>query len=101
MTCATAGLISYLLSSYLLAKLSELLIHRFCSPKCVVAEISVCSDTAFQLKDVPNAKIRVEKIELELIMSDVAIRYLGALIFFANLKKNHGYCLPGGYLLVK
>ena len=26
------------------------------------------------------------KIELELIMSDVAIRYLGALIFFVNLK---------------
>ena len=31
--------------------------------------------------------MRVEKIELELIMSDVAIRYLGALIFFANMKK--------------
>ena len=28
----------------------------------------------------------VEKIELELIMSDVAVRYLGALIFFAYLK---------------
>ena len=27
--------------------------------------------------------MRVEKIERELIMSDVAIRYLGALIFFA------------------
>ena len=26
------------------------------------------------------------KIELELIMSDVAIRYLGALIFFVNLE---------------
>ena len=26
-------------------------------------------------------------IELELIKSDVAIRYLGALIFFVNLKK--------------
>ena len=45
--------------------------------------------------------MRVEKIELELIMSDVAIRYLGALIFFANLKKNHGNCLQGGYFLVK
>ena len=32
--------------------------------------------------------MRVEKIELELIMSDVAIKYLGALIFFANLKKS-------------
>ena len=31
--------------------------------------------------------MRVEKIELELTMSDAAIRYLGALIFFANLKK--------------
>ena len=45
--------------------------------------------------------MRVEKIEPKLIMSDVAIRYLGALIFFANLKKNHGYCLQGGYFLVK
>ena len=87
MTCATASLISYLSSSYLLAKLFELLIHRLCSPKCVVAEISVCSDISFPLKELPNEKIRVEKIELELIMSDVAIRYLGALIFFANLKK--------------
>ena len=34
-------------------------------------------------------------------MSDVTISYLGALIFFANLKENHGYCLQGGYLLVK
>ena len=50
MACATVGLISYLSISYLLAKLSELLIHRFCSPKCVVAEISVCSDIPFPLK---------------------------------------------------
>ena len=56
MTCATAGLISYLSISYLLAKLSELLIHRFCSPKCVVAEISVCSDISFPLIELPNEK---------------------------------------------
>ena len=54
MTCATAGLISYLSISYLLAELFELLIHRFCSPKCVVAELSVCSD--FPLKELPNEK---------------------------------------------
>ena len=88
MTCATAGLISYLSISYQLAKLSELLIHRYCSPKCVVAVISVCSDISFPLKELPNEKMRVEKIERELIMSDIAIRYLGALVFFANLKKS-------------
>ena len=45
MTYVTAGLISYLSISYLLAKLSELLIHRLGSPKwCVVAGISVCPD---------------------------------------------------------
>ena len=31
--------------------------------------------------------MRVEKIELELIMIDVAIRNRGALTFFANQKK--------------
>ena len=36
---------------------------------------------------IAKRKMRVEKIELELIMSDIAIRYLGALIFFSNLKK--------------
>ena len=40
----------------------------------------------FSIKRTTKRKIRVEKIELELIMSDVAIRYLGALIVFANLK---------------
>ena len=60
--------------------------HRLCSPKCVVADISVCSDVYFPLKELPNEKIGVEKIELELSMSGVAIRYLGALIFMANLK---------------
>ena len=42
MTYATAGLISTLSISYLLAKLSELLIHMIGSPKGVVAGISVC-----------------------------------------------------------
>ena len=39
-TCASAGLTSYLSISYMLAELSELLIHRLGSPKCVVAGIS-------------------------------------------------------------
>ena len=34
-------------------------------------------------------------------MSDVAIRYIGALIFFCQFEKKHGYCLQGGYFLVK
>ena len=54
MTCASAGLTSYLSISYLLAKLSELLIDRLGSPKCVVAEIPVCSDISFPLKELPN-----------------------------------------------
>ena len=49
MKYATSCLISYLLISYLLAKLSELLIHRLGSP--VVAGISVCSDILFSLKE--------------------------------------------------
>ena len=51
----------------------------------MVAEISMRSD-AFFIKIIAKRKIRVEKIELELIMSDIAIGYLGALIFFANMK---------------
>ena len=94
-----SGLISYLSSSYLLTKLSELLIHRLGSPKCVVAKISVCSD--FFIKRIAKRKIRVENIELELIMSDIVIGYLGALIFFANMKKKHGYCPQGGFFIVK
>ena len=39
------------------------------------------------IKGIAKQKIRVEKIELESIMSDIAIGYLGALIFFSNLKK--------------
>ena len=44
MAYATVSSMSYLSISYLLAKLSELLIHRLGSPKCVVADMSVCSD---------------------------------------------------------
>ena len=36
--------------------------------------------------DLNSTDAKTPKIELELIMSDVAIRYLGALIFFVNLK---------------
>ena len=60
-----------------------------------------CSDFFFIKKSIAKRKIRVEKIELELIMSDIAIGYLGALIFFAKYEKNHGYCPQGGYFLVK
>ena len=49
MTCASAGLTSHLSISYLLAELSELLVHRLGSPKCEVRVISVCSDI-FSLK---------------------------------------------------
>ena len=47
MTCASAGLTSHVSISYLLADLSELLIHRLGSPKCVVATISECSNIFF------------------------------------------------------
>ena len=56
MKCPSAGLTSHLSISYLLAELSELLIHRLGSPKCVVAEISVCSDISFPVKEMPNEK---------------------------------------------
>ena len=36
--------------------------------------------------DLTSTDAKTPKIELELIMSDVAIRYLGALIFLVNLK---------------
>ena len=58
MTCTTAGLISNLSISYLLAKLSELLIHRLGSPKGVVTWVSVCL-VIFSLEELPNKKIRV------------------------------------------
>ena len=80
MTYTTAGLISYSSISYVLAQLPELLIHRLGSPKCVVAGISGCSDIIV-IKRIAKRKIRVEKVELELIMSDITIGYLGALIF--------------------
>ena len=66
--------------AYPLAKLSELLIHGLGSRKCVVAGISGCSDI-FVIKRISKQKIRVEKIKIKLIMSDIAIGYLGALIF--------------------
>ena len=46
----------------------------------------------FSIKRIVKLKIRVEKIELELIMSDVAIRYLGALTFLPIWKFS-----PGGH----
>ena len=50
------GLTSHLSISYLLSEeLSELLIHRLGSPKCVVAGMSVCSNV-FSLKELPNER---------------------------------------------
>ena len=37
--------------------------------------------------DLNSTDAKTPKIELEIIMIDVAIRYLGALIFLVNLKK--------------
>ena len=51
----------------------------------MVAGISGCSDI-FVNKRFAKRKIRVEKIELELIMSDIVMGHLGALIFFAIKK---------------
>ena len=51
----------------------------------MVAGISVCS-VIFFIKRISKRKIRVEKMELELIVSDIAMGYLGALIFFSNMK---------------
>ena len=36
--------------------------------------------------DLNSTDAKTPQIELEIIMSDVAIRYLGALIFFVNLE---------------
>ena len=58
MTCAIADLIHYLPILHLLAKLSELLIHRLFIPKCVVAEISVCSNIVF-IKRIAKRKVRI------------------------------------------
>ena len=46
----------------------------------------MCALIFLFIKRIAKLKIRVEKIELELIMRNVAVRYLGALILFANLK---------------
>ena len=46
----------------------------------------MCALIFLFIKRIAKLKIKVEKIELELIMSDVTVRYLGALILFANLK---------------
>ena len=61
MTCATAGLISNLSISHLLAKLSELLMHRLGSPKGVVAGISVCLDIFF-IRRISKRNIRVSPV---------------------------------------
>ena len=52
----------------------------------------------FFIKRIAKRKIRLKKIELELIVSDIAIGFLGALILFA---KFHGYCPQSGFYLVK
>ena len=50
--------------------------------------------------DLNSTDAKTSKIELEIIMSDVAIRYLGALIFFVNLKKfMFTICRAGAFLL--
>ena len=61
----------------------------------------MCAPIFVFTKRTAKRKLRVEKIDLELIMSDIAIGYLGgALIFFANLKYSRLLC-KGGYFLVK
>ena len=52
----------------------------------MAAGISGCSDIVV-IKINAKRKIRVEKIELESIMSGTTIGYLSALIFFAIMKK--------------
>ena len=56
MTCASAGLTSHLSISYLLAELSELLIHRLGSPR---SQEYLSTLTYFSLKELPNEKIRI------------------------------------------
>ena len=51
--------------------------------------------------DLNSTDAKTPKIELEIIMSDVAIRYLGALIFFCQFERFHGYYLQGQYFPVK
>ena len=61
MTWASAGLTSHLSISYLLTKLFELLVHKWVSPKCVVAGISVCSNIYF-IKRIAKRKKRISLI---------------------------------------
>ena len=49
--------------------------------------------------DLTSTGAKMPKIELELLMSDVAIRYLGALIFFVNLKIMVTICRAGTFQL--
>ena len=51
MTYATAGLISYSSISYMLAKLSEILIHRLGSPKFGGRDIYRCSGLFANMKN--------------------------------------------------
>ena len=51
--------------------------------------------------DLNSTDAKTPKIELELIMSDVAIRYLGALILFGQFEIFHGNYLQDGYFPVK
>ena len=51
----------------------------------------------FFIKIIVKRKIRVEKIELELIMSDIEFGYLGDLIFFANMNNNMVTVHRAGY----
>ena len=51
--------------------------------------------------DLNSTHAKMPKIELELIMSDAAIRYLGALIFFVNLKLFMVTIYRAGYFPVK
>ena len=57
MTYATAGLKYYLLISYMLANMSDLLIHRLGSPKCAVAGIYGYSNS-FLIKRITNLTVQ-------------------------------------------
>ena len=62
------GRFNILSISYLLAKLSELVIHSVGSPKCVLVGISGCSDI-FVIKRIAKQKIRVENIGFQCCLS--------------------------------
>ena len=65
----------------------------------LVAGISGCSDS-FVIKRLAKQKNRVEKIELELIMSDIAIGKSRCSDLFCHYDNVHGYCPHGGYLSI-